>query len=63
MGKCYNCKKKMGLMEFTCKCEHKFCQKCLQPEKHNCQFDFKELGKLKLLNNLTKVTNEKVIKI
>tara|TARA_Y100000022_G_C12974430_1_gene250564 strand:- start:306 stop:467 length:162 start_codon:yes stop_codon:yes gene_type:complete len=53
----------MGLMEFTCKCEHKFCQKCLQPENHNCQFDFKELGKLKLLNNLAKVTNEKVIRI
>jgi predicted nucleic acid binding AN1-type Zn finger protein len=63
MDRCYNCKKKMGLMEFICKCEYKFCKKCLLPENHNCQFDFRESGKRKLLKDLTKITNEKIIKI
>lgn len=63
MARCNNCKKKMGVMEFTCKCENKFCNKCLMPELHNCSYDFRSQSKEKLKMSLVKVVNEKVIKI
>ena len=63
MARCTHCKKKMGIMEFTCKCEKKFCNKCLMPELHSCTFDFREAGKNSLKKNLVKVVHEKVIKI
>jgi hypothetical protein len=63
MARCTECRKKMGVMEFTCKCEHKFCRGCLLPESHKCTYDFKNEGKRNLENNLIKVTHEKVIKI
>lgn len=28
-------------MEFTCKCEKKFCITHLQPQEHSCTFDYK----------------------
>jgi len=63
MAKCTFCKKKMGMMEFTCKCDYKYCQKCLVPEVHKCTFDFKIHGKSLLKEKLTKVTNVKLVKI
>ena len=61
--RCFNCRKKLGLMEFKCKCELKFCSGCVQPEKHKCTFDHKtrELGILK--DKLIKTETPKVIKI
>lgn len=35
-GRCNNCKKKLGLMAYTCKCEKLFCIKHLHPEEHAC---------------------------
>ena len=63
MAKCTFCKKKMGMMEFTCKCDYEYCQKCLAPEVHKCTFDFKIHGKSLLKEKLTKVTNVKLVKI
>lgn len=62
MVKCSNCNKKMNI-EFNCKCTKLFCMKCYIPEKHNCSFDYKQAGKLELMNKLEKVVNDKVIKI
>lgn len=63
MARCTHCKKKMGLMEFTCQCTKKFCNKCLMPELHNCSYDFRSQAKENLKTSLVKVINEKVIKI
>ena len=30
--RCNNCRKKLGMMEFKCKCELKFCSSCIQPK-------------------------------
>ena len=61
--KCSNCKKKMGLMKYECKCSNMFCIKCLQPENHNCSYNFKLEGKKKLKNDMIVVSSNKVIKI
>jgi hypothetical protein len=63
MARCNECRKKMGVMEFTCKCEKKYCMKCLHPENHSCSYDFKNEGKKNLESHLVKVAHEKVIKI
>ena len=63
MARCNECRKKLGVMEFTCKCEKKFCRGCLLPEMHKCTYDFKNEGKKLLETHLVKVANDKVIKI
>ena len=59
-SKCFNCKKKLGLMKYDCKCEHKFCVVCVLPESHNCKFNFVEEGKNQLESKLIKVVNSKI---
>ena len=59
-SKCFNCKKKLGLLKYDCKCEHKFCVVCVLPETHNCKFNFVEEGKNQLESKLIKVVNSKI---
>jgi predicted nucleic acid binding AN1-type Zn finger protein len=40
--RCGQCKKKLGVLGFTCKCERHFCISHLQPQEHQCTFDFKK---------------------
>ena len=58
-----DCKKKIGLLGFTCKCNKTFCSKHRHPEDHQCLFDHKSNDISILENKLVKVTSEKVIKI
>lgn len=58
--RCKNCKVKLKLMVFTCKCNHNFCIGCLQPEKHNCTYDFKTEGKKRIEEKNPIVINSKV---
>ena len=63
--KCGHCKKKLGIVNYECKCtnKHKFCSKCRLPESHNCEYDFKADSKILLEKQLVKVVCQKVIKI
>lgn len=62
--RCFICRKKVGLMPFTCKCsDHVFCCNHKLPELHNCTFDFKTDGLQKLSEKLVKIEHCKVIKI
>ena len=63
MARCTSCKRKMGVIEYTCKCDGVFCQKCRHPETHCCQFDFKTHGKISLEKKLEKIVHEKIIRI
>ena len=40
--KCSYCKKKLGVVNYDCKCSEKnrFCGKCRMPELHECNYDF-----------------------
>tara|TARA_Y100000590_G_C15708901_1_gene1009626 strand:+ start:2429 stop:2683 length:255 start_codon:yes stop_codon:yes gene_type:complete len=46
--KCYECKCKLKLIVFTCKCGHIFCQKHLGAHSHNCTYDYKNEKKEKI---------------
>ena len=61
--KCHNCKKKIKLINYTCKCTNLFCSSCRFPENHNCDFDFKSDGKELLEKKLESVVKDKIPKI
>jgi predicted nucleic acid binding AN1-type Zn finger protein len=42
------CKKKVGLTAFKCKCEHVFCGAHRLAEDHSCPFDFKTMQRQQL---------------
>ena len=39
--RCFQCKKKLGVIEYRCKCDKLFCISHLQPQEHMCTFDYK----------------------
>ena len=64
-NRCAVCKKKVGLLGFSCACSTTltFCTAHRLPENHNCNYDHGEHSKYLLSTKLIKVENEKVIKI
>ncbi|KAI3734624.1 hypothetical protein L6452_14097 [Arctium lappa] len=44
-NRCGSCRKRVGLTGFTCRCGTTFCGSHRYPEKHDCTFDFKTVGK------------------
>ncbi|KAI3816192.1 hypothetical protein L1987_15883 [Smallanthus sonchifolius] len=44
-NRCGSCRKRVGLTGFTCRCGTTFCGTHRYPEKHECSFDFKTVGK------------------
>lgn len=44
-NRCSSCRKKVGVLGFKCKCGEVYCGVHRYPEKHECQFDFKSVGK------------------
>ncbi len=63
-NKCDYCNKKAGIMPFSCRCEFKkLCTKCRLPEKHNCNFDYKKLGRDEILKLNPVIVAEKLDKI
>jgi hypothetical protein len=64
MVRCEQCRKKLGLQEYKCKCGKIFCITHLHAEEHNCRFNYRE----EACNNLKKVMDvgklvEKIAKI
>ena len=41
-NRCACCNKKLGLIEYTCKCEKRYCISHLQPQEHGCTFDYRK---------------------
>ncbi|GMJ06164.1 hypothetical protein like AT1G12440 [Hibiscus trionum] len=44
-NRCFVCRKRVGLTGFKCRCESTFCGEHRYPEKHECSFDFKGVGR------------------
>ncbi|KAJ0972859.1 hypothetical protein J5N97_020818 [Dioscorea zingiberensis] len=42
--RCLICKKKVGLIGFSCRCEGLFCSSHRYAEQHQCPYDFKSVG-------------------
>lgn len=58
--RCFHCKKKVGLVNFKCKCGNIYCTKCRFPEKHECEYDHKTELVDKLRKDLPHIIAKKI---
>ena len=70
--RCFNCNKKIGLIEYTCRCSDNdknkiFCSNCRHPKinenddkGHLCTFDFKSYGRELLEKNNPQIIADKM---
>ncbi len=58
--RCQQCRKKVGLTGFKCKCGLMFCGQHRYAEAHSCGFDYKETGRAKLAESNPLVQASKV---
>ena len=63
VNRCKVCRKKLGLVAMTCKCNKMFCLAHLPPEEHECTFDHKNEATKQLTEKLQKVESDKFVKI
>ena len=64
--RCLICKKKLSLAQsITCKCrcDNFYCSSHIQAEKHSCDFDYKEFGKVYLKSSLPLVEPDKLLRL
>jgi len=62
-NRCFVCKKKLGLTGFSCRCEGLFCPVHRYSDKHDCKFDYKELGAEEIEKSNPVVVASKIQKI
>ena len=60
--RCENCRVKLGLFTFTCKCGMILCQTHLSPHNHTCSFDYMKEKKELIEKNNPKL-GEKFVRI
>jgi len=61
--RCQECKKKIGLTGFTCRCGGMFCSIHRYSDKHNCNHDYKSPGAEQIRKSNPTIVAEKVKKI
>lgn len=61
--RCVECKKKVGLTGFTCRCGGLFCSLHRYSDKHECSFDYKSPGAEQIRKSNPAVVAEKIKKI
>ncbi|XP_034945088.1 AN1-type zinc finger protein 6 [Chelonus insularis] len=62
-NRCVICRKKVGLTGFECRCGGLFCSVHRYSDKHDCKFDYREMGAREIRRNNPVVVGEKVQKI
>jgi hypothetical protein len=62
-NRCLSCKKKVGLTGFECRCGGLFCSIHRYSDKHECNFDYKELGAEEIRKSNPVIVAKKVRKI
>ncbi|XP_031332297.1 AN1-type zinc finger protein 6-like isoform X5 [Photinus pyralis] len=62
-NRCAICRKKVGLTGFECRCGGLFCGVHRYSDKHNCTFDYREMGAQEIRRNNPVVVGEKIKKI
>ncbi|PHT29451.1 hypothetical protein CQW23_30956 [Capsicum baccatum] len=63
LKKCTSCRKCMGLTGFSCKCGALFCAIHYYSEKHNCPFDYRNVGQNAIAKENPIIVAEKLNKI
>jgi len=62
-NRCHECRKKVGLTGFDCRCGGLFCSLHRYSDKHHCSFDYHAMGAEQLRKANPVVVSEKVQKI
>ncbi|XKL60562.1 hypothetical protein PGB90_007619 [Kerria lacca] len=62
-NRCALCRKKVGLTGFECRCGGLYCGMHRYSDKHNCTFDYRQLGAQEIRRNNPVVIGEKIQKI
>jgi len=63
INRCLTCRKKVGIYGFLCKCEGYYCTVHRYPETHECLFDYKNEGKMKIIKDNPIIKAAKIHKI
>ncbi len=61
--RCQFCNKKLKMIHFTCKCNHKFCIFHQNPHSHNCSFNNKKVCQEIIKKQNPQTIHQKVLKI
>ncbi|KAK3094519.1 hypothetical protein FSP39_002784 [Pinctada imbricata] len=62
-NRCHTCKKKVGLTGFPCRCGGLFCSMHRYSDKHECNFNYKELAQTEIRRHNPVIVAEKIQKI
>lgn len=62
-NRCAVCRKRVGLTGFECRCGGLFCAVHRYSDKHECSFDYRELGAQEIRRNNPVVVSQKIHKI
>lgn len=62
-NRCHNCRKKVGLTGFVCRCGGLFCSLHRYSDKHGCTFDYKEHAQEQIRRNNPIIVGAKIQKI
>nr|CAD7426648.1 unnamed protein product [Timema monikensis] len=62
-NRCASCRKKVGLTGFECRCGGLFCAVHRYSDKHECTFDYRQMGAQEIRRNNPVVVGEKIQKI
>jgi len=62
-NRCQMCRKKVGLTGFECRCGGLYCSLHRYSDKHDCTFDYRQLGAEEIRKNNPVVVGEKIHKI
>ena len=64
-NRCYfeTCNKKIPFSAVKCRCGFRFCNKHRHAEDHDCSYDYRELGKIRLKKENPKIQFAKMEKI
>jgi predicted nucleic acid binding AN1-type Zn finger protein len=59
--RCGQCKKKLMLSDFECKCGTRFCASHRYPQEHACSFDYRAASTTNLGKQLVKCAGERLV--
>lgn len=62
-NRCHTCKKKVGLTGFPCRCGGLYCSIHRYSDKHQCQFNYKEMAQEHIRKHNPVIVAEKIQKI
>jgi len=60
LTRCGSCKKKLGLVQFNCKCGGIYCAQHRADTLHNCSFDYQSENRKNLSTSMLKIEAKKM---